>query len=86
MSAEFIRDTYLLNMRTLEWSILKYSNYQLGAIYNFSSCLTDNGDLYIYGGTMEPLHQNKKLFRIRNVKNFDLTKKVNNGKLDFRLD
>lgn len=69
MEAEFIKDTHVLNMRTLEWSILQFRGQQLGGIYNFASCLTSDDDLYIFGGTRDPLHQNKKLFRIRDVVN-----------------
>lgn len=65
--AEFIRDTHVLNMRTLEWSIIEFYHMPLGGIYNFSSCLTDNGDLYIFGGTKDPMHHNKKLYRIRDL-------------------
>ena len=58
MDAEFIRETHVLNMHTLEWSILAYVGAPLEGMYNFSSCMTEQGDLYIFGGTMEPLHQN----------------------------
>ena len=57
MDAEFIRETHILNMQSLEWSILKFTGSPLPGIYNFASCLTDDGDLYIFGGTEEPLHQ-----------------------------
>mmetsp|Transcript_37236 Transcript_37236/g.48991 ORF Transcript_37236/g.48991 Transcript_37236/m.48991 type:complete len:109 (+) Transcript_37236:2353-2679(+) len=66
--AEFIRDTHILDMRTLEWKIVVFQGAQLGGIYNFSSCLTDDGDLYIFGGTKDPMHHNKKLFRISDLK------------------
>ena len=56
MDAEFIRETHVLNMHTLEWSILTYIGTPLEGIYNFSSCMTEQGDLYIFGGTREPLH------------------------------
>jgi len=69
MDAEFIRDTHMLNMRTLEWSIMRCKGHQMGGIYNFASCLTEDGDLYIFGGTQDPLHQNKKLYRIRDIVN-----------------
>ena len=69
MDAEFIKDTHVLDMRTLEWSIITFRGVDLGGIYNFSSCLTEEGDLYVFGGTKEPLHQNQKLFRIREAVN-----------------
>ena len=65
--AEFIRDTHVLNMRTLEWSVIEFYHMNLGGIYNFSSCLTESGDLFIFGGTKDPMHHNKKLFRIRDI-------------------
>lgn len=51
MDAEFIKDTHVLDIRTLEWSIITFKGVDLGGIYNFASCLTDDGDLYIFGGT-----------------------------------
>ena len=51
---EFIRDTHILNMHTLEWSILEFVGAPIHGLYNFSSCLSDNDDLYIFGGTEEP--------------------------------
>ena len=65
--AEFIQDTHVLNMRTVEWSLVVFQNFKLGGIYNFSSCLTDEGDLFIFRGTKNPMHHNKKLFRIRDL-------------------
>ena len=67
MNAEFIKETHILNVKTLEWSILKFAGTPLAGIYNFASCLKDDDDLYIFGGTEEPLHHNQKLFRIRKV-------------------
>ena len=58
MDAEFIRETHVLNVHTLEWSILTYTGIPLAGMYNFASCMSDQGDLYILGGTKEPLHQN----------------------------
>ena len=51
ISAEFIKETHVLNMRTLEWAILKYTGPQLPGIYNFTSCQTANEDIYVFGGT-----------------------------------
>ena len=34
MDAEFIRDTHILNVHTLEWSILKFTGSPLTGIYN----------------------------------------------------
>ena len=67
LEAEFIRETHVLNVHTLEWSILQFTGTPLSGIYNFSSCMTDDGDLYIFGGTEEPLHQSQKLLRIKEV-------------------
>ena len=53
-SAEFIRETHVLNVHTLDWCSLTLSG--LPSMYNFASCLTDEGDLYIFGGTEEPLN------------------------------
>lgn len=55
INAEFIRETHVLSMRTLEWSCLKFTGSPLAGIYNFASCVSNDGDLYIYGGTTEPL-------------------------------
>ena len=65
LSADFIRETLILNVHTLEWSTLSLPGFP--GMYNFSSCVTDEGDLYIFGGTEEPLNQSKKLWRIREV-------------------
>lgn len=56
MDGEFIRETHILNMHTLEWSILEFTGTPLPGIYNFSSCLSDSDDLYIFGGTEEPFN------------------------------
>ena len=48
-SDEFIRETHVLNVHTLNWSSLVMPG--LPSMYNFASCLTDDGDLYIFGGT-----------------------------------
>ena len=58
LNAEFIKETHILNVKTLEWSILQFAGTPLAGMYNFASCLTDDDDLYIFGGTEEPLHQN----------------------------
>lgn len=63
LNAEFIRETHVLNVHTLDWSSLAIPG--LPSMYNFASCLTDDGDLYIFGGTESPLTQSKKLLRIR---------------------
>ena len=68
MDCEFIRETSILNMHTNEWSTLEFVGPHLPGIYNFASCMTDEGDLYVFGGTEEPLNQNKKLYRIREIK------------------
>ena len=57
MNAEFIKETHILNMKTLEWSILQFTGAALAGMYNFASCLTDEDDLYIFGGTEEPFRQ-----------------------------
>ena len=51
MNAEFIRETNILNMKTLEWSVLQFTGSPLTGIYNFASCMTEDGDLYIFGGS-----------------------------------
>ena len=66
MDAEFISEVHALNMQSLDWSIIAFAGPSLGGIYNFASCLHEE-DLYIFGGTSQPHHQNKKLFRIRNL-------------------
>ena len=63
----FFSDTYLLNAETLEWSILEFTGPPLIGIYNFASCLTDEGGLYIFGGTEDPHQLNKNLYRIKEV-------------------
>ena len=73
MNAEFIRETHVLDMRTLEWSVITFGGMDLGGIYNFASCLTDDGDLFLFGGTKDPVHQSQKLFRIRSVPNSNTT-------------
>ena len=62
-SSEFIRETHVLNVHTLDWSSLAMPG--LPSMYNFASCQTEDGDLYIFGGTEAPLAQSKKLLRIR---------------------
>ena len=56
LDAEFIQDTHVLNVKTLEWSILQFTGPKIPAMYNFSSCLSDDKDLYIFGGCEEPLN------------------------------
>ena len=38
MNAEFIKETHVLNLRTLEWSVLSFTGNELPGIYNFASC------------------------------------------------
>ena len=64
-SAEFIRETHVLNMHTLDWYSLTIPG--LPSMYNFASCLVEDNDLYLFGGTEAPLNQSKKLLRISEV-------------------
>lgn len=68
INAEFIKETNVLNMLTLEWSTISFTGYQINGIYNFSSCQHEE-DIYIFGGTVDPHHLTKKLLRIRDVTN-----------------
>ena len=66
INAGFIKDTHVLNMRTLDWSVIKFSGFDLTGIYNFASCIHE-GSIYIFGGTVDPHQQSKKLIRIKDV-------------------
>lgn len=61
-SAEFIKDTHVLDLHTLDWSRITVPG--LPSLYNFASCLKDECDLYIFGGVEAPVVQSKKLYRI----------------------
>ena len=50
-------------MLTMEWSLIEMRGYPMTGVYGFSSCVTQNDDIYIFGGTLEPNINSQKLFK-----------------------
>jgi hypothetical protein len=55
INAEFIKETKVLDMQTLDWSTISFSGFKIDGIYNFASCQHED-DIYIFGGTVAPHH------------------------------
>ena len=74
-NSDYINDTSVLDMLTMEWSIIKLHGYPLKGAYGFASCCNKNDEVFIFGGSIEPNVNSQHLFKL-SIKNKD---KVNPG-------
>ena len=63
-TSDFVTDTSVLNMLTMEWSTIPLAGYPLKGIYGFASCPPANDELYIFGGNVEPYEQSQQLLKL----------------------
>jgi len=52
MSSDFILDTHVLQLDTLEWCQVLWRGPRLPGVYNFAAG-KDGDKIYIFGGTLE---------------------------------